>query len=158
MGSTKLVETAKKVLELPDTLDSHVYMRKFQGSLDTISPDFMQSVQESPNTCGTSFCIAGWLAAYDGFPKEHRDYSEIDKRNFHFKYIDYSETLTGQDSEDLEWKFLFFDYWPNSLKAAKKRAKHLIDNGGVAPPIETWLKEFDFTSSYGLAKLRERNI
>lgn len=144
MDNDKLVETAKKILALPEVKHS-VNMRKFHDGA-ALKEENLEKIKKQPNKCGTAFCIAGWLALYDDFPVKHRTLNpESPSEVFGFDYVRYSEELTSFNTEELEWKFLFDDFWPNSLKAAKERAQYVVDNHGEIPDLDCWVEAYGYT-------------
>lgn len=144
MENERLIETAKKILALPEVNHS-INMRKFQSGA-ALKEENLEQIKKQPNKCGTAFCIAGWLALYDNFPIKHRTHNPKSyDEPFNFCYVSYSEELTGFDTEDLQWKFLFDDFWPNSLKGAKERAQYVVDNNGEIPDVDCWVEAYGYT-------------
>ena len=100
----KLKQTLERILALEDDFKLEM------GSFETV------------NSCGTSYCIAGILAAKDNYPKQF--ISDVTGK---IEYIRYSYDLVN-GSDDI-WDFLFSIQWPNCLAHAKKRAQYVLDNG-----------------------------
>lgn len=76
---------------------------------------------EDPHACGTSFCLAGWLAFQDEYPGEYKT------DGYPFEYLEYSQDLVMDNNH--VWGFLFSENWPNDLGHAKDRAHYLLVNG-----------------------------
>lgn len=123
---TGLIETCKEIVELEDF---NLNMSKFKAE----------------NECGTAYCIAGRLAALDGYPDGYED--EYGYTVDGFDYIVYSYEKIGEEYCDYEevsanWWFLFDQDWPNSLEDAKRRAQYIIDNGKIPDDFNGDVKEW----------------
>jgi len=83
---------------------------------------------EDVNICGTSFCIAGWQAFKEGYPKEYRDRHSV----FFNPWFDhYSFALSKVDDNDIVWEFFYSGNWPNDREYAKERMKFVIENKAI---------------------------
>lgn len=103
------------------------------------------------NTCGTTFCLVGWLAQQDGYPEQYRTGTDDSGSKFSFAYLAYSADFLGIDdvTKSPLWQFLFIDFWPDKLNQAKKRAQYLLDNDCNYPPdVDTWVEQFKYPVRY----------
>lgn len=119
---SKYQEVAKRVIEILDDdfiLDMEVFNNNADG--DDVS-------------CGTAFCLAGWMAYKDKYPKEFHEY-------YGFDHTSYSEYISGCNNGSDKWEFLFGGDWSNDRTKAKARAQYVIDNDGC-PNFSEW-SEYD---------------
>lgn len=111
---SKYQEVAKRVIEILDDdfiLDMEVFNN---ADGDDVS-------------CGTAFCLVGWMAYKDKYPKEFYD-------DYGFNHVAYSESISGCKGD--EWEFLFGGDWSNDRTKAKARAQYVIDNDDCPNLIE----------------------
>lgn len=122
---SKYQETAKRIIEV-------LNYDEFELNMDTYNSDgrILENTIVGEDTCGTSFCLAGWLAHKDDYPTEFFLYGRFD-------HDEYANSLLDGDS-DFEWEFLFGPRWPNDKEAAIKRAQYVVDNG-THPPLSEWV-------------------
>lgn len=126
---SKYQQTAKRILELEDNFKLNM----------TMFCSLNNSLNEE-HECGTTYCLAGILAHQDGYPKEY-----ISCISGYFFYWSYSEDLIGFGIEENEWRFLFSEFWSNSLEHAKKRAQYVLEND-ACPNEEEFVR--DWSSEY----------
>ena len=117
---SKFQETAKRILDFPEDMNLH---------MASYSSEPVSELVDRKHTCGTTFCLAGWLAYKDGYPEEYYI-------NGWFAHTEYSEDLIGNVSID-SWEFLFDFIWPNDKELAIKRAEYVLEHGSH-PPKELW--------------------
>lgn len=142
--SDKIKAVCNRILNL-DPKDFRIDMSTF------CNERYIDKENLGRNTCGTTFCLVGWFAQQDGYPKQYREEESNYDNKFTFDYLAYSaDSLDiNIDSQSLLWQFLFIDFWPNDLNQAKKRAQYLLDNDCNYPPdIDTWVEQFKYPSLY----------
>lgn len=84
--------------------------------------------------CGTSYCLAGYLAMLDNYPKEFRDIVTSDNLiEEEFNYHKYSNSLIDNK---MEWSFLFNPLNSNSKEDAKTRCNYILEHGKI--PETDW--------------------
>lgn len=126
--SDKMRETLERILAMePFNIEMYGY-NDLDFSLlnvDSSPEELGNGIYEPTNhPCGTTYCLAGKLAADDGYPEAYRD---LISRGF-FRHQAYIARHLEIDStiED----FLFDAEWPDDLDQAKKRAQLVLDNTG----------------------------
>lgn len=120
---SKYQETAKRILAFPlINLRMYTYC------------SLSNPTDKSRHECGTSYCAVGYLAYEDNYPEEFwGDYKDFEN----FKHTEYSEELTGVDSQSNEWQFLFAEDWPDEQDSLNLRAQHALEFN-KAPPRSQW--------------------
>lgn len=142
----KMRETLERILAMePFDLEMEDYTNLVDLLHDNNQhlSDLEDKVYDASNhLCGTTYCLAGKLAAEDGYPEQFRNL--ISNNNFfnHTEYV--NEYLEFPCSLD---EFIFSGHWPNDLDQAKKRAQLMLDNAGY----------FDF-EDYSGAQLEAHGI
>lgn len=126
MGTNdKLIKTCQRILKLEDfkiTMNTFTNLPEDKG---VILMDVVNSNGKVKHPCGTSYCLAGMLAAQDNYPEKYRRSYASGGFDF-FAYIE--DSLGCNDPSDKWYEFLFSMDWPNSLEAGKLRAQYLIDH------------------------------
>lgn len=127
---SKYQATAQRILDLePFNID----MVNFSSINVHRDPEYME---RKAHECGTTFCLAGRLAALDGFPTKF--WSEDV-----FSFTHYSSDICGYGFFSTEWDFLFAPWWPDDLDAAKERAAYVLEHGS-APPRDDWYDHWGY--------------
>lgn len=111
---SKYQQTAKRII---DALNS-----------DNFKLDMFSYTDESE--CGTTFCLAGWLAHKDDYPEDYLSGTGA------FNYGAYAADLVGR-GRYYESLFLFSSYWPNDKEAAIKRCEYVLKHDDC-PDEEFW--------------------
>lgn len=119
---SKYQEVAERVIEILDD-DFILNMEVFK---------FNNNADGDEVSCGTAFCLVGWMAYKDKYPKEFHD-------DYGFSHVLYSEYISGCDNGGDRWEFLFGGNWSNDRIKAKARAQYIIDND-ECPNIREWGK------------------
>lgn len=121
------VEVAKRILNITEHFE--IRMTEFIGA-DSPSEVIGVPVHE----CKTTFCIAGYLAHKDNYPKKYRIHGD-DPKPFAFDYHSYSYALLGRKGRSMVnnsvWSWFFSSAWDDSIEQAKFRAQYVVDNGYV---------------------------
>lgn len=114
--SDEVVENAKQCLEILND-DFELNMKFFNNHGESIVPE--------EDVCNTSFCLAGWQAHIDGYPKE---YLAVDGEFSDFDYYQYSKDKV---KDRYIWSFFYDGRWCNNKEYARKRMKFTIDNKAI---------------------------
>lgn len=141
----QLIQTAKRILRLEETfqLDMSIYC--------TNGDDLERLLDKAEHSCGTSYCLAGYLAHADGYPKKYRYADSIGPA---FDYTKYSKVLIGEDPNthtSANWDWLFDSEWENSFEQAKARAQYVVDNHCIP-------EDFDPDENCTLNYLQEKGL
>lgn len=121
---SKYQETAKRIIEILKVDNFELNM----GSYNSADAGLVLG-----HSCGTSFCLAGWLAYKDGYPEEYA-YCET-----WFDHGAYSEDLIGNTESHVQdkWRFLFGTQWSDVKSLAIKRAEYVLEHDNY-PHKSTW--------------------
>lgn len=116
----KLQTTAEHVLKI---------LGKFNLGMMAYNSAGLQRVSmlKELNVCGTTFCIAGYLAHDDGYPKEY-----CGPGNGWFSYNSYASDLIGVASAgSKEFQFFFSPCWADVEDAARERMEFVLEHGVI---------------------------
>jgi len=120
MSKEHNLAVAKRGISLPETFD--LDMAEYCTSTYENMP--------KANSCGTTFCFAGYLAAEDDYPEDFICNESVFNP---FRYNEYSMTLLGIENSNEAWDFFFCSLWPSTFKDLKERCQCVIDNDGEIP-------------------------
>lgn len=141
---SKLVDTAKRCKEILQNTEYKLEMRDWaivQGEeLDdcTFKADKLKARAAEKNVCGTSYCLAGFLALEAGYPSEY-----VDDEGY-FDHVAFATDAIGHEEFRPEYDFLFNAHWNSSLELTHKRLDYVIENDAV-PEYADW-KEYGWFS------------
>lgn len=139
---SKLVDTAKRCKEILQNTKYKLDMSDWAlvpgAELDelTFKVDNLKEIAADKNVCGTTYCLAGFLALEDDYPEEY-----VDNAGY-FDHIAFAEAAIGSGEFSHEYRFLFDAYWNSSLELAHKRLDYVIEHGSV-PDFDEW-KEYGY--------------
>lgn len=123
---SKYQQTAKRIIEVLKSDEFELNMQLYNNRCDGNMPE---------HACGTTFCLAGWLAFKDNYPSEYIElYDDGDEV---FCHISYSKMLIGECRSTDSWVFLFGSEWSNDKEKAIKRAEYVLEHG-IYPSEELW--------------------
>lgn len=128
MELSKYQEVAKRILEIEE--GSFSIRMKSYASIYCAATNEISELNKG--SCGTCFCLAGWLAHIDEYPVKYR----YGSGNL-FDHTAYMYDLVSGEGEDIlkKTEFLFSVNWPDDLAEAKRRAQYVLDNGTYPPTV-----------------------
>lgn len=138
---SKLVQTAKRCKEILQNTKYKFDMSDWvllEGGECCGMAETLKATAADENVCGTSYCLAGFLALEADYPKEYVD------DDGYFDHIAFAEAAIGHSDLSMEYDFLFHGAWSSKLKLAHKRLDYVIEHDAV-PDYDDW-KEYGWYS------------
>jgi hypothetical protein len=132
METEKYKAVAQRIIGFTDT---------FKLRMGSFCADEAKAMADK--ACDTTFCLAGWLAHLDDYPKQY-----LLAAGNGFNYLTYSYDLIGSTESDRYWHWLFDDYWDDDLYQAKARAQYVLNHNGNIPVDFDEEKEECFTREF----------
>tara|TARA_Y100001938_G_scaffold148835_1_gene233695 strand:+ start:530 stop:961 length:432 start_codon:yes stop_codon:yes gene_type:complete len=137
---SKLVETAKRCKEILQNTEYKLDMVDWAivpgAEFDdyTFKIDRLKELAADKNACGTTYCLAGFLALEADYPKEYVT------SDGYFDHITFAADAVGTKEFSTEYDFLFNAAWSSKLELVHKRLDYVIEHDAV-PCLDDW-KEY----------------
>lgn len=142
-----MIKALNRILELEPfqismcTYTDLTFTNHRKGMRPNHQPDDYYTVSKHP--CGTAYCLAGKMAADDGYPEKYRIPTNLD----FFDHTEYVYDHLGFNVDTFD--FIFGGLWPDDLDQAKLRAKIMLENSG-----EISFRKFFFDKYFDTLKSR----